>query len=288
MSTTSRLLDKTLMAGKLEEEKSDFEHVTRVACNVKNGAEGSRTDRRGEIADALLLKNILSAITLNQILKPTTHESLPTLNSPDFTSVAVVARSIVETFLAMQNISLWPMSEEESEFRLLWWDWHEICERIRTRDCIRSKLPLTMTFDGKKQEIALKIQNHPKFDLLPKTLLKEFKQKRSPKRPFLEHNRQIALTAGILEEHFDVQYQMLSSIAHSQGLLVRTLSRHDPFTPEVNSVLLASVRCATAYMSFSVLGYSGLFERGRVFLDSRFLEIARFWAELYSTPFPEE
>jgi hypothetical protein len=77
-----------------------------VAIQAKHIANGTETDRRGDIADTLLLRNILTGVTISQALFPSTASESPRLTAPDFASIAVLARTILETFLTMFNISL--------------------------------------------------------------------------------------------------------------------------------------------------------------------------------------
>ena len=67
----------------LFQTKREFRHAIKVALEVKNLAANTHTDRRGDIADTLFLRNILTAISINQLLEPTPVGGVPALALPD-------------------------------------------------------------------------------------------------------------------------------------------------------------------------------------------------------------
>jgi len=54
----------------LAEAKIEFRHIIQMAIAAKNMAANSPTGRRGVIGDVLVLRNILAAISVNQLLEP--------------------------------------------------------------------------------------------------------------------------------------------------------------------------------------------------------------------------
>jgi hypothetical protein len=152
--------EKKQIEARTEELKSDFFHVLSIALGAKNAADGTKTDRRGEIADTLLLRNILTGMTISQALQPVSISGFPKLAVPDFASIAVLARTILETTLAMFSLSIQQYAKEEVNLRLMWWDWHEVNERLRALEIIRSKRPELKTLKERKADLAKKISSH--------------------------------------------------------------------------------------------------------------------------------
>lgn len=89
----------------------------------------------------LALRNILAAISINQLLEPTSVEGIPALSTPDPPSISVLVRSIAETHLTLYGVACLAVPTEESELRSLWWDSDELNERIRTRNMIKPQKP---------------------------------------------------------------------------------------------------------------------------------------------------
>lgn len=271
---------------RLENANRNFVRILSIAIRAKNEADGTSIDRQGIIADTLLLRNILTGLTIHQVMHPSAIGELPKLSVPDFASVAVLARTILESYLAMHCMAVRSFSHDEREIRLLWWDWHEVNERIRTRDNIKSKRAKLL--DKAKVDLANKIRLHTAYDKIPKALREGFEKGKPPKKSLFESNALIAKHAGIRMEHFDVQYQFLSSVAHSQPVIVRMLSKHDPNAPEVIVSLIQALEYSAAYLAFTVRDFSELCPRAKLVLDSGFQDFVIFWAAIFATQFPED
>lgn len=265
--------------------ESDFRHVLKTAVNSKNAADGRNTDRRGVIADTLLLRGILTGHSIHLLLNPQAVKGVPKLNSPDFASVAVLTRSIVEAYLTMHNLALKGVSPDEAALRLLWWDWHRVNEEIRARDLIESSHPTLLLREGKRLALEREIRSHHLFHAIPSDLASQFLKGKAPRRPLFEKLPEIATQAGIHPSHFKSQYQMQSDAAHSQSVVVSILEAHDPATPRVRVSLKTSLRCATAHLAFMVAGHAYVHQSKPSQLDWRFCDILTLWQGVYATPF---
>lgn len=270
-----------------EEVKSDFLHVLHIAVEAKNVAEGSKTDRRGEIADTLLLRNILTAMTISQALQPVLVNGLPKLIAPDFASIAVLARTILEASLAMLSLSITRYPIDEAELRLLWWDWHEVNERLRALEIIRSKRPELKTLKERRAELAKSISGHPCFKNIPDDLRKPFTKGKPPREALWESNREIAEASGILREHFEGQYQFLSAAAHSQPVILSVLRKHDPHAVEAKAMTNQALLCAAIYLAFSVCAFAQKCPKASKAIDARFAKFSELWVGVLADPFPE-
>ena len=280
--------ERNAIEAHFEEVKADFQHALHIAIEAKNAAEGTKTDRRGELADTLLLRNILTGMTIFQALHPSSVNQFPKLISPDFASIAVLARTILETSLAMFSISIQQYPKGETELRLLWWDWHELNEKIRALQIIRSKRPEIKVLEERRAALGKRIDGHTSFEAMPKQLRKDFKKGEPPRQALWESNGAIAVDSGILREHFNVQYQFLSAAAHSQPMIVSVLRKHDPHALEAKGMINEALNFATAYLAFSVCGFSQLCPAATNVFDSRFTKIAKVWVGVFAKPFPED
>lgn len=278
--------EKIQIEKRTEEMKSDFLHVLRVALEAKNVADGTKTDRRGEIADTLLLRNILTGMTISQALQPLSINGFPKLIAPDFASIAVLARTILETSLAMFSLSIQQYANEEINLRLMWWDWHEVNERLRALEIIRSKRPELKALKERKADLAKKISSHICFKNIPEELRKPFAKGKPPRDALWESNREIAESSGILREHFEGQYQFLSAAAHSQPVIVSVLRKHDPHAVEARAMLNQALLYAAVYLAFSVCAFSQKCPAAGKVFDERFNKFAELWVGVFANPFP--
>lgn len=277
--------EKNLIVARTEEIKSDFLHVLHIALAAKNAAEGIKTDRCGEIADTLLLRNILTGLTINQALNPVSVNGLPKLIAPDFASVAVLARTIMESSLAMFNLSIQHYAIEEIELRLMWWDWHEVNERLRALENIQSERPELTSLNELKTDLAEKISNHFCFQKIPENLRKSFAKGKPPHDALWESNCEVAQSSGILREHFLAQYQFQSAAAHSQPMILSVLRKHDPYAIEASAMLNQALLYAAVYLAFSVCAFAQKCPRAGTVFDERFKHFAELYVGVLATPF---
>lgn len=265
-------------AGATQSMWVDFEYVLGTAIDAKNIADSTKTDRAGAIVDTLLLKNILAGKAIAQLRALSVEVNEPV----DFTSVAVLSRSILEGYLAIHYFCSWNCSNEQKKAKLLWWKWHELNERLRTLRLVNSQRPEIARLHQRKETLRKELLACH----LPKKLKDELEAGDSPRTALLKGQKSIAKDAGILPEHFELQYQQLSAIAHSQPMVIQAMIKHDPNDRVVCSMLEWAVKWATAYLAFSIRDYANLVEPAKNALELKFLRLSHDWAELFSQSFP--
>lgn len=275
----------TEIESQLIEAIEAFEHVLTIAVMAKDAGQGVDCDRRGAIADTLLLRGILTGFSIRQLLNPESVIGNPKLAHPDFASISVLARSVMEAFLTLQNLALTARPQEEVDLRLLWWDWHRVNEQVRARDNIGSTNPFLVSRNQEKSELRAKISAYAMRHKIPAELERQFSAGKRPTRPLFEKWREIASEAGIDGCHFDAQYQMLSAVAHSDPLIIEMLQRHDPKAPRILHSLKASVENASVYLGLMTDGVASLNPASAVALDSRFRGFISLWRAVLTTPF---
>lgn len=269
----------------LAEAKAEFRHVIQVAIAAKNAAANTQTDRPGDIADVLALRNILAAISINQLLEPTAVAGIPALSSPDPLSISVLVRSIAETHLTLYGVACLAVPTEESELRLLWWDWHELNERIRTRDMVKSQKPGVEKWDNEKTVLAQRISSHPAFAKLPDDLKSWFNKGERPRRATFETTRKLAEVAGIHPERFESLYQVTSAAAHAEPTVVGLLRPHEPNSEAIVRSIKLQVSFATAFLAFTVRDFALLAPKAHEAFDGPFRKTVFVWTQVLSEPF---
>jgi len=269
----------------LAEAKAEFRHVIQVAIAAKNAAANTPTDRRGDIADVLALRNILTAISINQLLEPAAVAGIPALSSPDPLSISVLVRSLAETHLTLYGVACLPVSTEESQLRLLWWDWHELNERIRARDMIKSQKPGVEKLDSEKAALAQKISGHPSFGKLPDDLNAWFRKGDRPRRATFETTRKLAELAGIHAERFEALYQTTSAAAHAEPIVVSLLRPHEPNDEAIVRSIKREVSFATAFLAFTVRDFALLAPKAEEVFDDQFRKTVFVWSRVLAKPF---
>ena len=120
---------------------------------------------------------------------------------------------------------------------------------------------------------------------MPERLQKDFEKGLPPRQALWESNRAIAVDAGILPEHFEIQYQFLSATAHSQPMIISVLRKHDPHAIEAKGMLNQALTYAAAYLAFSVDVFALKCPNASKVFDARFVKFMEVWHGAFKTSF---
>ena len=103
---------------------------------------------------------MITGLTIASLIHPVPRAGIPGLienfTVTDLPSLSILTRGVVETYLMLFYLVVQPVPADEKEFRLLWWDWHEVNERISLLDWIGSKAKKLETFRKRQKRTATK------------------------------------------------------------------------------------------------------------------------------------
>ncbi len=268
------------------ETGDDFKSVLTTAIRVSQGTAGSRTSRSIALASQLLTQNVITSITISSLLQPTPRSGNAGLTDgcsvTDLPSLCILARGIVEAYLTMFYVAVQPVAAAENEFRLLWWDWHEVNERLWSLDHIGSNAKEIESYRKKQSELRLRIANHSCYSSLPKNLREDFVLQKPPKDAVLMSKAKIAVAAGLHPNQFRVVYKGLSEYAHAQPLAVAILLNLSATHRETGLHFQHTVRHATSYLLFSVRDFISVFPQGRDLTDEKFWRLVAVWSAVHA------
>jgi hypothetical protein len=267
------------------ETKADFDTVLATAIGVSQGAAELPTNRVGEIASQLLTQNVITSLTIDSLIHPTPRSGIPGLPHSftviDLPSLSILTRGVVETYLALFYVAVQPIADAEREFRLLWWDWHKVNERIWSLSRIGSKAAKLETYGERRNELRTRIAEHSNYSSLPSKLRKHFEQRQSPTDAVLLSKVQIAEAAGVHPDQFRVIYKSVSQYAHAQPVAVSTMLGLSTSGEGFSLHFRLAARHATSFLLFSVRDFITIFPQGRRFTDEKFWQLVTIQSEVY-------
>ncbi len=270
-----------------DETKADFDNVLTIAIRVCQSAEDLPTNRAGEIASQLLTQNVITSLTIDSLIHPTPRSGIPGLPNSvtviDLPSLCILTRGVVETYLAMFYVAVQPVAAAEREFRLLWWDWHEVNEQIWSLNRIGSKATKLETYG----ELRSRIAKHSNYSSLPSKLRKQFEQQQSPTDAIPLSKVQIAEAAGIHPNQFKVIYKSLSQYAHAQPVAVSRMLGLSATDEDIRLHFRLATRHATSFLLFSVRDFITIFPQGRGFTDEEFWKLVAIQSAVYKANLAE-
>lgn len=163
----------------------------------------------------------------------------------------------------------------------MWWDWHEVNEKIWSLNRIGSKAAKLETYGERRNELRASIAEHPNYSSLPPKLKKQFEHQQPPTDAVLLSKVQIAKAAGIHPDQFKVIYKSLSQYAHVQPVVVSRMLGLSATNEEITLHFRLAARHAISYLLFSVRDFTTIFPQGRTFTDERFWQLVAIQTAVY-------
>ena len=234
-----------------------FERVSSCACTLSANTSGRMVDsRRKQIASVIFGKIALHAYTMLQIAPSNSHDvhGYP-FAFPDYASVFVLARAVMEGYCTLYYTAIDDISEDERNFRILLGDYHakkkrvdllkalgrppaELPELEADADALRTALQQTDTtgiWDGKKL--------------------------------FLLSNTDICAKAGIAQRNYKPLYDYLSSYTHGYPISIEQILDISSINHVLN-LLIPFWDVCSGYVCFAIRDFIRLFPDQNVFVDT--------------------
>lgn len=264
------------------ETTAEFELVLTTAAQVSINTAGKAVPRVVSLASQLLSQAVVSGTTMSLLVRPGKRTNVPGFNEEveivDLPSTAVVARAIVELYLVHFYLAVDQISSEESDFRLLWWDWHEINERIWSLEKIGSLHPNLSQMKQSRARLRTIVSGHRLFPKLPAKLKREFEGGHSPTDAVLVSKAKIAQRSGIHPDQFRLTYKSLSQHAHAQPVAVSSMLKLSSIHPELTVHFDSVLRDATSYLLFLVRDFCRLMPEAQKFITPQFQLVELLWS----------
>ncbi len=147
----------------------------------------------------------------------------------DFSSIAVLTRAALETYLTFNYVFIKPQSQEEKDFRFISWDLAGFIER--------EKFPVTSSKHAQIVKDEAELKNKWLKELEKNNVYLSLTE---PQKRFIKSGKwrmdkswlQLAIDAGISETTFRHLYSYLSSYAHSGRLSILQIEQTKEFENE--------------------------------------------------------
>ena len=184
-----------------------------------------------DYASRLFIKQLLHARAVLKVAPD--FETSPTekLRRLDPSSIAVLGRAVLETYLSMYYLCAEEVDEEERSLRFLLWEYHDLKSRLKGRRNANPKDKDINTFERLLEEKWESISLNEKFQHLSEGERREFRKGR---KPMLITNEEIAERAGIHPTRYRNDYIHLSSFAHAGPL---AMARMRDYYTEADAIL---------------------------------------------------
>ncbi|PHR71109.1 MAG: hypothetical protein COA66_10335 [Arcobacter sp.] len=213
-----------------EEVKEKFELLTEIATDLSMQFDGINTDcRRKKVSTHYLAKLVHTCWSLTKLLPLSKEDFL------DFPSIAAVCRNIIELTNLCWYYCIENVSELESEFRFLLYDFHDVTALNAIFNKLSFELDEPQKLYQEKEGLKSVIMKHQQFDILSEEDKKQVKKGR--KATLLNHF-QIIENRGINVDYFHGIYKLMSTHTHSTATSVNLVVNSRFNTSEMDEAFL--------------------------------------------------
>jgi hypothetical protein len=233
------------------------EAETVVQSGLRMAAQGRpASGREAEIVAVVFPKLLLHARAILD-LAPRPVLPWPAGETWDISSMAALARALIESYYMMFYVAVDRVPDDIREFRWLLWDYH--CAS-RTLEMLRLARPEGEDGDLADAEAAVSalqtaIGEHPVF--LRQTRLVR-KSVREGQLSIFSTNTDLSSRAGIDPRYYRAAFMFLSSYVHAHAFSIRQLSAFRSGTEGGLRLVTTVVEYCTAYVCLALRDYAGL------------------------------
>lgn len=236
------------------ENYEKFKDLIQSGFELSEAIEGIELEtRKLMVGSRLFMKLIAHARAIFVLLPqaPAGENQKKQLELWDISSVAVLARSLVEAYYTLYYVGIDNPGEKANEFRWLVWDFHAEMRRNKQFNLMSLKNPEISNIEQLKQQII----NHEEYKKLDSARQKDIIK---AKDAILLTNSELSCLAGIDEKLYKIIFMFLSSYTHSHPFSVEQLMSFR--AGEKNSLHLIDtiIKYSSLYLSLAIRDFMGV------------------------------
>lgn len=234
-----------------------YVRVVEATKGIKYDDDESWKGQAGPLAVKLAM-HLLTILYLADGTRPSRIGNLQ-VNFVDHSSIKVLTRAALETFLAFSHLILTPETPHARRFRLRVWELGGLRERERFPATLPESKAVLERERGQLKRLAKQIEDDPIFSTLTP---EERKRARRGEWRLTKQWRDLAVAAEINEQQFDALYRYLCSYAHSGSLSLLQIDQAAD-RPEQRQLSEMCFGTALMIMSRLVRAFVDLFPQAR-------------------------
>jgi len=234
----------------------NFETLCRYAGQLSKESTDKQTDERGFYGSPLFAKAVMTTWTLNKLL-PFSKNFSKCFDQElwDLSSICILTRGLIDNYYLLFYLCIEDIQAEELEFRLMLWQLHSSCERLKMLDKIGSRNPELNNVKKKTEKIRQVLLNNRFFNSL----------KSREQKKFLKGKEGVALTRSVISKRASINpeyafsvYKYLSQYVHSYSFAIEDIIKFNTNDLDALLVINTVVEEAIVYLSYAIKGFRTL------------------------------
>jgi len=220
-------------------------------------------------------KICLTGIAILKLLPKRAFNMAPVdLEIWDISSVCILARSLIDTYNVFHYLIIEKVDKDELEFRFVLWNLHDVSERIKGLELMKSKRSEMNNLKQNLQNLREKLKNNNFYQKIDSKKQKDFIK--GDKGIFLT-NAKISENAGINPNYYRVAYKYLSQYVHTYPFSISQMAKFRAVDSESLALLHGVVGYCTGYLSVSIRDFLKVFPDQSMNIPHSIIEIIKEW-----------
>jgi hypothetical protein len=193
----------------------------------------------------------------------------------DISTLAMLSRSIFESYLLLYYFSVEPVTEDERELRKLAWLIHGDRENLKMLEWLNLKTPQIPAIEQKKARLQDEFQRKCADP-------KKTKRALNDSHGLLKDREKTAVDAGIKESCYRGVYKMLCSFTHPTPLGLKFLYDNSAGSQGALEQINILVQLTTGFLALTIRDFSLVFPDQRGLLPPLSNELIEHWEYIFS------
>lgn len=255
----------------------DFQHITDLARKLSIENTGREVDSwRAEYASYLFAKICGHAISLLKLQFTFSKSTTPDIaHIWDISSIAVLTRSIIDSYYVFYYLSIDECDKSESEFRRDLWNFHGACQRFDMLKHIKFGQSKLKEFEKSILTQKDKIMNSSFYQSISnKDLQRDI---RKGKVAILLSNSELSKRAGINQDFYKAYFNYLSAHVHGFPYTFSQLKVFQANDSESLHLVTIMIQVGIGYICHAVRDFVKLFPEQTGNLDARSKRLVDDW-----------
>jgi len=254
----------------------DFQHITNLVVKLSIETNGREVNSwREEYASYIFAKICMHAISLLKLRFKFPKSTTNIASVWDISSIAVLIRSIIDSYYVFYYLLIDKCNKAELEFRRDLWDYHGEYQRSDMLKRIKSKNPKLKEIEKYRDTLKAKIVNSSFYKSIPRIDLQ--RDIRKGKVAILLSNSKLSERAGINPDYYKANFNFLSAYIHGHPFAFTQLKLFRANDNESLSFVTNRFQVCTGYVCHAVRDFVKLFPDQIVNLDARSKRLVDYW-----------
>jgi hypothetical protein len=268
------------MEEKYKESYWKFKELIHAGFSISMATNGIQVETPDlEVGSRIFVKLVSHARAIFMLLpKAPAGDVVPEQELWDISSIAVLARSLVDAYYALYYVAVDDPGKKVKEFRWLNWDYHAEKRKRKKLELIGSQHPDIPSIEEHVHSLKEQIINHDEYQKLNGKAKKKI---RNANEARLLTNSEISELANIDKDYYKNVFMFLSSYVHSYPFSIQQLIRFQAGEEESMRLMNIVIQYSSIYLSLSIRDYITVIPI-EIEIDQKIQQIIELWSGIAS------